>query len=192
MHNAVLISPLLFVFIANDIFFSSGILFEDIVFIKLNLNCSPSLHLTFWICPPLIVYVLRFANFSKYIVFLFKIKYFGFSIIIISLLVFKDSLSNSHLILLLSLINEHFALNTSGVSSDIINDKSNPSVSFNIIDFSLFCKTKTNLLFSLYFSANCPAKTVTVCLLLNPSKIIFCNESSTTILLSTSSPIYKS
>ena len=29
-------------------------------------------------------------------------------------------------------------LKSLGVSSDIINDKSNPSVSFNIIDFALF------------------------------------------------------
>ena len=57
----------------------------------------------------------------------------------------------------------HFESNVlSLVSSDIINFKLNPSLSFNIFAFSLFFIIKINLLSSIYFSSIFPAKIVIV------------------------------
>ena len=171
--------------------FSSGISSDEIEFIKLNWKSIPSLHFSFWICPPTIINVLKFLNFWKYTALLFNIKYSGTSIIIISFSVDNDWDSDSvtHFISLSSIIQSDSDIS---LSLDVLNFNLK-LLSFNDSGMILFFILNINRFSSTSFSAIFPAKTVIVFWLLNPSKIKFWEVSSSEVFCpSTSLPIFKS
>ena len=185
--SSILLSFIIVIF--NSKVFSSGISSDEIEFIKLNWKSVPSLHFSFWICPPTIVNVLKFLNFWKYTALLFNIKCSGPSIIIISFSVDNDSDSVWHFISLSS--NIQFDLNTS-LSLDVLKLNSK-LLSFNDSGMVLFFILNINIFPSTNFSYIFPAKTVIVFWLLNPSKIKFWEVSSSEVFCpSTSLPIFKS